>query len=244
MNKITNFRLQVLWIIAVLLLTPTQPIFAASPSPSSAITEFQQKVEDIKKEAASKAAELKNQVSKTIQNKAFAGNLVTTQDKQLTIQSAKSQKTIITNEYTIIQDANKKQLSLKDLKKDDFLVSLGDVDDNGLMAAKKIVRTKPPAPNDNAVIWGKVNSILVNTISLQKNDNGQVTITTDGSTNFKSGNDEIALADIKVGNLIISVGSKIKNNTTQSQFIYLIKGEKGNKVATASASPSASPRTR
>ncbi len=221
---------------------------AASPSFSpNSLTEFQQKVEIIKKDAASKAAVLKSTVSKTIQNKAFIGTITQINSKQIILQAAKGPRTVNTDEYTIFQDSSKKNIYFKDLKKDDFLISLGDVDDNQVLKAKKIIRSKLPVVSEKYVVWGQIQSILVGNLSLLKNDSQKITISTDGGTQMKFGNQEITLQNLKTANFIISVGSKLDNNSASAQFIYLLnpKGDlKIEKISTASATPSASSKIK
>lgn len=219
------------------------PSPSPSPAPNKSLTEFQQKVEALKKEAASKAAELKNQVSKTIQNKAYIGQVLEAREKQITLQSVKGTRTINIDEYTLYQDTAKKGFSLKDIKKDDFLVALGDVDDKENLKAKKVIRTKQPSATEKYAVWGQVQAVVLGTITLVKQDDQKVSIKTDDKTLFGRGSDEASLSDLKTGNYVISVGSKLNNNTSISEFIYLLNPKGGLKrSATASAAPSASPK--
>jgi hypothetical protein len=261
MIKIKNleFRIQKSWVVILSFLILNSALIipelaqAATPSPSQdpAVTEFQQKVEQIKQEAASKAADLKNSVSQNIQNKAYIGTVTTTQDQQLTIQSAKITHSISVDQYTSYLDTGGKKSpalqNFKDLKKDDFISALGDVDDKGVMHAKKIIRSKPPTLSEKSATWGQIQSTLVNRLVVMRNDNQKVTFNTDSNTSFGFGNQEIKFTDLKIGNFIIALGSKLdQNNISNAQFIYLLNPKGDLKLASpsASATPSASPKRK
>src|SRR5581483_4039995 len=203
------------------------------------MTEFQQKVEAIKQEAATEAAQLKSQVSQQLQNKAFIGSASAIANNQLTIQNAKSSHTVKVDQYTVYQDTtSKKAMTFNDIKTADFLVCLGDVDDSGNLLAKKIIRQKAAAPENKVAVWGQLQSILINTLSLLKNDGQKLTINTDSNTSLVFGNQEITVSNLKVGNYIIAVGD-LSGTNLSTQFIDLLNLGGSLKISTASASPSA-----
>src|SRR5581483_7675450 len=96
----------------------------ASPSPSS----LQQKVDQLKQEIASKAAVLKSEVNKQLQNKVYAGVVVEKSDNKISVATATGNKTILVNEYTdyrgsISAKQTKSTFSLKTLALGDFIAA-------------------------------------------------------------------------------------------------------------------------
>lgn len=129
-------------------------VYAQSPSPSGQqaadsieasdsgiLTAVDQKLQELKKDIASKAAQLKSDVNKKIVNKALVGEATVITTDTLTIHTKNGSKTIRMNEYTLFENKSKsgsKTRFTKDsLKTDDTLVCLGDIDERGILIAKK-----------------------------------------------------------------------------------------------------------
>lgn len=228
------------------------PAFAAESSPSSSIRE---KLEALKREVASKAALLKKEVTKKLNNKAYFGVVNIKDGEKLTIKKGDLSKSIQTNEYTIFESKSKKT-GLKDIVKDDFIVALGDVDDSNVLTAKKIVKlTKNPIVK-RETIWGQVKKITDSNILVKDSKGKELKIAfstkqsfSTSKTEFKLGDQEASSLDLKENRVIIAVG-EMRDNLV-ADFIYLIpvngilKQEKA-KVASpsAKASPSASASAR
>lgn len=253
MNKlVVSLQLSVFSLILVLLfflvaipytLTPSQ---AAEASPSATPSSLKLKLDELKKEIASKAASLKNEVKKNLQNKAYFGEVVSLNSDTIVVETLNGNKSIRTNEYTIFQDGKKNVIKtgFKSLEEGDFASGLGDVDDKEVLTAKKVVVSTKPQMQKPATFWGQVEDISGNLVTLKPKE-GKVVVIYSGDTLFKLGNEDSTAEDIKVNKFMAGIGSTIQNNQTEAYFIYLIPSSgyfKPTKAIKATATPSASPK--
>lgn len=210
-------------------------------SPSSSIKE---KVEALKKEVASKAAQLKTEVNKDLKNKAYVGTVTSINSNQITLLTLSGQKIVKVNEYTNYKDetsTRKQKLDLKNLKEDDFIAALGDVDDNKVLTAKRVVISKKVEEPKEAYFWGQVREIQGNNVIIKAKDGAQINVTTLASTLFQLGNEEATLQDVKVNKHLAGIGTSIKDGKTQARFLYLIPSIGYVKPDKKVSSPSATP---
>lgn len=268
MKKFTGYRLQVTVLLIVILLFPVAwnltPASAQEASKSAGLTPIQQKLEDLKKEIASKAAQIKSEISQKISNKAYIGVISSIQDsqtatgsaaKKITITTPQGSRVIQTNEYTIFEDkqsfstskttAKKTKLTIKDFKDGDFVAGLGDVDDTEVLIAKKLIKSKPPEKLDGPLVWGQIQSVNGSTIFVVNRDNKKVSLALDKDTELRVSTDEATIKEVVPGNFLISVGTAPENDKSVSDFVYLINPNgdlKIEKTASSSATPSVSPK--
>lgn len=244
-DKLKVTRLSLLAVFALLLIIHSPFIVPASAAESSSSTALQQKVEQIKREIASKAAQMKQEVSSQIQNRAFVGQIQSIQGKTVTVLTARGLRTVKTDEYTLFQQGAKKNLTLKDIARNDYIAALGEVDETDVMTAKRIVEIgKPDIPKLSA-FWGQVQSIRGGEITLLRNDNRTIRVATGPETSLRLGSDDASLADVRTGRFLITVGSPLDKDSTNSRFIYLLNPNGQFKIerpATSSATPSAAPK--
>ncbi len=187
-----------------------------------------QKLEDLKKDIASKAAELKGEVNKKLENKAVLGKSTVITTDTITLETKNGNRTIKMNEYTLFAD-NSKQKSKKAftgdlLKTDDTLVCLGDMDEKGIMVAKKIIRTDPPPTQQNKYLYGHIGTVsnLSFVLEMKQLPGSQNTLVNfNGATTVQNAKEDGSINDIKQGRTTIIVGSP-KNEATEAKFIYLI----------------------
>lgn len=203
---------------------------AKTASPSSTLI---QKLDALKKEIASKATQIKKEVHKKIENKAFVGTTMQIEKDSITLQTHQGVKTVLTNEYT-----KKSQFTLNDLSLNDFVAALGDVDDKGVLTAKKIIKFKKPQIDKSLLVWGQIQSANLGVINLKNKDKQIIKVLTSQETIFSLGGAEASFADAKLNKFIVAKGV-LKNNLVTADFIYIlskggsIKPEK--KIATPSA---------
>lgn len=252
-------------VFLLLFMLQSNPTFAASatasakvsPQPSaSGSASLLQKINEIKEKAASKAADFISQVTKKLQNKAYYGVIDSIDSNQILISFNENDFTISTNEYTGFTStikSSKKTAALKDLSNGDFIAALGDTDDKGVLNAKKIVKSTPPASESAQLIWGLVEKVSGSTITVKAVGNTSQVVTAAVKSIIFLGQEEASLADIKTGRTIIARGKVSANSGFFSSYIYIIpptadaKPEKSTSTIntiTVSASPSASPKKR
>ncbi len=216
------------------------PVFAADSSPSAKLSdELKVKLDELKKEIASKAAQLKNQVNLKLQDKAYAGTIKSKTETSLTLASSKGAKIVTVNQDTIFQ-----KTSLKNLEEEDYVAALGDIDNNGVLTARKVVLLKQPK-EEKTYLWGQIVSISDKLMTVQTRDLKKVAVTL-GSADVKKGGGSYLPNNLSLRDFVILTGNIDKNDTLQTGFIYIIPQGgviKPRKIATPSAkisSPSGS----
>lgn len=212
--------------------------FAQTASPSGSLI---QKLDELKKEIASKAAEIKNNINKKVQDKAIIGMILKIEDNKLTVQALSSVKTINFDEFTEVIGLNDKKIKISTLETGDKVASLGDFDDKNNLAAKKIVYLENYATSSGELVWGQIQKTQGQTINIKNKSGETEAIITGSQTVFQLGNSESSIADAKVEKFMIARGTRLKDGSLRARFVYFIpqvgfvKPEK--KIATASASP-------
>lgn len=253
MNKGIGFRVQgivvfvaglsAFFLCTLYALPSTLPIYAAtaSSSASASDSDLQAKLDQLKQEIASKAAKLKDSISNQIQNKVYAGFIQDLSDSQYSLTNLDGSSRVVSiNEFTK-DDFQGKKITKK-ISKGDFIIALGDVDDQNRLVAKDVIKTASPSATPTTYLWGKILSKGANSIKIQTKNSDQLTLTYNSDTTFKLKSDDATSADAKVGNFLIGVGTLEKDGSLDTRFIYLIPSPgnlKPDKEATSSATPSA-----
>lgn len=226
----------------LLSITYMSPIYAAeSTSSASPSASIKTKLEELKKEIASKAAKLKLEINQKLQNKAYVGTIKSKSKTSITVASHNGPKIININQDTQLETSLKlkKKFTFDSLKEEDFIAALGDIDETQVLTAKKIIllpETVSQKPKTHS--WGQVVSISNSQIAIKDRSlKNHILIISDQTTYQKSG-EEIASGDIKINNFIIITGTTNTNGTIKTDFIY-VTGTGGvlklKKVATPSA---------
>lgn len=215
------------------------PAFAAESSPSA---DIKAKLEELKKEIASKAAKLKQEVNRKLKDKAYVGKIQSKSTTSLNLTAKSGPKTVSLNQDTIYESSPKKKtLTLRTLKEEDYIAALGDIDERGVLIARKIILLPPPKVDpllaEKTYLWGQVISISDKLITLK---------------NRESKNVSVALPNIpavKLNDFVILSGTYTKSKIFEAKFVYVIPQGgiiKPKKSATPSAkisSPSAKPKS-
>lgn len=221
-------RLQVLvysFIFFVLLSTAASslnPTLAAESTPSA---DIKLKLEEFKKQAASKAAQLKDLIVKKMQNKAYVGTVESKSDSTLTLAVASAAKIVSINGDTVfVSNVKAKKINQKNISSGDLLAALGDVDETGVLIAKKIVLLPKPDPNPKTFLAGQIISVSDDLTILRDKDQKNIVA-------------KLPKSKAKINDFVILTGSKDKNNIFQAKFIYITEEKplKQKKIATPSA---------
>jgi hypothetical protein len=180
-------------------------IYAVNSTPSAKV---QDKLEELKKEIASKSAsiasQLKSAVGQKLSDKIYYGQVITIETNHIYIQdSASETKVIKTGQDTKID---------KNIKEKSFIVALGDIDDTKSLVAKKVTASKTPR-NIN-YLWGKV-------ISAKENRRNDITI-----KNAEKKDIDVSLpkdAKVKINDILILTGNTNKEGIFEADFVYVDK---------------------
>ncbi len=245
-------------IITLIILTSSTLVSAKDSSTSGEVqgttiasdsSSLASKLKDLEKQIASKAAQLKSEMTKKLQNKAYFGIITDISNKKITLESTLDNKQVVVNEYTdftlpLKKGAKAKTSSIDDLSKGDFISTLGDIDDKNVLTAKKLIKSDPIATDSAKFIWGQIQAVSNGTIVLKTKDNQKAFVYTSPQTDFFLGTEEASLADVKVTKFMVGKGKQDKDGNIQASFVYLIPGigfiKPEKKIASPSAKPTAS----
>lgn len=224
----------------------TFPVYAVdAPSSASLSAELKEKLDNLKKEIASKAAKLKQEVNNKLQDKAYIGSLKSKTGSSITLASQTGAKLITVNQDTVYFNElkPKQKITLGSFTEEAYIAALGDIDDNGVLTARKIILLPQPKVTKN-YLWGQILSVSNKLIIVQKRDLSKETVSF-AQANIKKGDNEASQKDLDARDFVIITGVQDKNDLFQAEFIYIIPQGgiiKPKKTATSSAQPS--PQTK
>lgn len=224
-----GYRFQVVGysLILCLLFTVTCTLSTSYAAPSTPSADIKSKLEVLKKEIASKAAMLKQEVNRKLKDKAYVGKLKVKSPTSLTLATRSGPKIVSLNQDTV--------LPKKKITEEDYLAALGDVDETGVLTAKKVIALPQPSAEQKTYLWGQAISISDKLVTLKDRDLKNMAVSLPPSSN------------VKLNDFVILTGNKTKNDIFAVEFVYVIpQGRiiKFKKVATPSAkeaTPSAKP---
>lgn len=204
------------------------PIYAADSTPSA---EIKSKLEEFKKEIASKAAKLKQEVNRKLKDKAYVGQVKSKSNNSLTLTARLGPKIVSLNQDTVFESNIKgKKFSAKILTEEDYVVGLGDIDETGVLIAKKVILLPQPKADqfmaDKTYLWGQIIAISDKLITLKDKGTKNVAV----SLNNQS--------EVKLNDFVILTGTKNKNDIFEAGFVYVFPQAgviKPKKISTPSA---------
>lgn len=189
-------------IIIIIFIIISPVAYAAESTPSSSI---QAKLEELKSSIASKAANLKQEINKKLDNKFFTGIVQTKSVNALTLLVKNETKNIVTNEDTIFPK--------KTLDKDMYIAALGEIDDQGFLHAKKIVLLpKSEVGSRKTYLWGRIASEEDNLIILEVKDKKKVPLS---ATKIKT--------QYKIGDRVIVTGYRGNDSIIEASFLFPLR---------------------
>ena len=203
---------------------------AADSTPSA---DIKIKLEELKKEIASKAAKLKQEITNKLKDKAYTGSIKSKSDTSLTLATSSGPKIVGLNQDTVFNSMvkSKQKFSQKTMTEEDYLAALGDVDDTNVLTAKKIILSHSPKLPLNTFLWGKVVASSDKLTTIKDRDGKSITVTNSSQT------------ILRINDFVILTGRMGKNEIFDAEFVYTIPQGgilKPKKFATPSTSPSSS----
>lgn len=201
------------------------PVYAVDSTPSA---DIKSKLEGLKKEIASKAAKLKGEVNRKLKDKAYVGKLKVKSPTSLTLATRSGPKIVSLNQDTVYESniKSKKKFSQRTIVEEDYLAALGDVDETGVLTAKKVIALPQPSVEQKTYLWGQAISISDKLVTLKDRDLKNMAVSLPPSSN------------VKLNDFVILTGNKTKNDIFEVEFVYVIPQGgtiKLKKVATPSA---------
>lgn len=214
-------------IIFIIIINFIIPVVKAAESSPSA--DIKAKLEELRKEIASKAAsmasKLKQEVANKLKDKAYLGNVTLKSDSSLTITTKLGPKTVNLNQDTEYESfiKTKKKFTQNTISDKDYLVSLGDIDETGVLTAKKIVLLPTPSPKPKTFLWGQVVAVSDDIITIKGKLNKNIAVSLPDPS------------EVKVSNFVILTGFMGKKEIFEAEFVYVIPQTGVKKIATPSA---------
>ncbi len=215
-------------------------VYAADSSPSATATQSSslvQKINDIKQQIASKAAEIKKDVGKKLNNKFLWGEVLSKDLNTLSIKTLTGNKNIAVDDFTSYE-LGRSKATLKDLKVADQIAALGEIDDKGGLNAKRIVKITA-LKTDKKIIWGHIKKVSGNQLTL-KTRAKDIVVNLGSNTSYFYGNQESAASEIGLNSAVIVTGL-LKGEAIDASFIYIIPQSVSAAKTATSASSSATP---
>lgn len=232
-GKALRGKLIILVALSFLFLHPLpltlHPTFAADSTPSA---DIKAKLEELKKEIASKAAKIKQEVNRKLKDKAYVGTVKSSSETTLTLAAQSGPKVININQDTIYENetkSKKKFTGWQSISDEDYLAALGDIDETGVLTAKKIILHPAPASEPKTYLWGKIISISDELLTLKSKDSKNIAAFLPN------------LSNVKLNDFVILTGSFNKNDLFEAEFVYIIPQGgiiKPKKISTPSAQQS------
>lgn len=218
MKRIKSLELRIMNLIATLFFlfftlhsSLYTPALAVESTPSA---DIQQKLDDLKTAIASKAAKLKQEIHRKLENKAFVGEVLSKSGNSLTLRVKEASKNAVVSQDTIYGELGKpkSKFSFKTLDKGMRIATLGEIDDTGTLHAKKIVLLGvAKSEQQKAIIWGQIISEEDNLLVTQTKNKQVVPVSTlKIDTKFK------------LRDFAIVAGYKNKNDILEANFLHII----------------------
>lgn len=182
------------------------PVYAVDSTPSA---DIKIKLEELKKEIASKAAKLKLAISQKLTNKTYAGTIENTTETSATLITKSGAKIITVNQDTVFESRIKTKKKFTKLSAGDYIAALGDIDDTGVLTAKKTILTPRPREQKN-YLWGEIVSISDSLVNLA--DKNLKTHAVSLKKDFK----------LKLKDIVILTGNFNKNEIFEAGYIFVI----------------------
>ena len=236
MNKFLVLSSQFIVVISLFLLLPTTnyqllTTFAADATPSS---DIKSKLEELKKEIASKAAKLKQEVNNKLKDKSYTGQVKTVSSTSITLAGKTGPKIVSLNQDTVYESSvkTKTKFSQKSISEEDYIAALGDIDEQGVLIAKKVILLPITNSEPKTSLWGQIISVSDKLITLKDRSLKNHAVTISGSN------------QVEINDFVILTGTTGKNDIFKAGFVYVIPQGgfiKPKKTASPSASLKPSP---
>ncbi len=186
------------------------PVLAQSPTSADLRNAVQQQVQQ----------ELSN-IKQAVAKKGFVGNISAKTDASLTLTNLKNQsRTVVVSGDTTIKLLNGSEGTIADLKTNDFILVMGNVDSQNKMTASRLLVIKQPETDKRDTKFGAVTKVSASTLNI-----GDLTIKVSSTTDYTTTADgkvtKGKLADIKVGSKIVATGS-VTTTTLTATSVHLL----------------------
>ncbi len=186
------------------------PVHAQSPSPTGT---------SVRDNIKQQVAEELNQIKQAVSKKAFLGTIATKTDTGITLTSHMGQtKTVIVTTDTTIRLTGGKEGTIADLKTNDYVLVMGNVDGAGVMTAVRLLIVPKPTVENRKTIFGKVTKVTTTALTVQTADTKDWTVKLSSAVKYNGKNKS---SDIKVGSQVVVLGTSTTDLAITAKFVHL-----------------------
>lgn len=155
-------------------------------------------------------AELAN-IKKTLTKKGFVGNVTAKTASGFTLTNLKNQPRNVTVPGDAVLRSANKDITLADIKVNDFVIAMGDADTNNDMTAKRVLVTTKSEEDKRRSFIFVITKTSTSSLAVEnlKKETQSVRISSD--TNYTT---KTKLADLKVGDKIAVIGTLASTPST------------------------------
>lgn len=188
-------------------------IAAQSPTSSDIRDAVQKKVQE----------ELAN-IKQAVAKRGFVGVITAKSETGITLTNLKKQSrtAMVSADATVRLDGGKDG-TLTDLKVDDFVLAMGDVDSENKMTVKRLLVLKAPTTETRKIISGSITKVSTTAITVENNKKEAWTIKTSSTTAVSSVDEgkivKGKLTDLEVGNKVVVLGATATGQNTLTGMI-------------------------
>jgi len=195
-----------------------------SPTPttvSPSATPTDEKVQEIREAVEEKVKEKIQEIKDKIEKKGYVGILSEMTDSTLTLQTLTGEKMVSLDSQAKIIGVNKKEIKSKDLEIDQKLICMGNLDENNIMIAKRVIVVSQPtkAPPTRKAFIGRIaeidNKKNILTLNHLRKLNQKYLVKIDNKTKFLSG----SLKELKLDEILLVISSSEKENETSAALL-------------------------
>lgn len=235
-------KLCLLFIAYCLLVAPVALAQSPTPEPTNE--------EEISQEIKEKVQERIEAITETkLRKAAYFGNISNITGSEITVNTKKGERIVKTDEETKFIGKNNQEIKLADLKIGNFVIAMGDLDASGSFLGKRILvlAKQPEVAPTRLAVHGKVVDIsqeekIISLKHLKQDLAYEIEITDETTITKKVGEkiSKIKFEDIEIGDRIVAIGIKEKENgTITASIVHVIPGlAKGLEKVTPTPKPS------
>jgi hypothetical protein len=201
-------------------LSPVTKVKAQTPATQSA--------QQIRDAVQKKVQEQLSNIKQAVSRKAFIGNVTSKSETEFVLTNLKNQtRTVTVTGDTVIKLSSGKEGTITDLKTNDFLLAIGDVDSQNKMTGKRILILKQPEADNREIMFANVTKITSSVLTVENAAKETWTIKLSSSTNVTNILDnkvtKTKVTNIEVGDKVVLVGtSTTSENTLTGRAIHIL----------------------
>lgn len=200
--------MKIIIIITIVIFIIISPVYAVDSTPAA---DIKTKLEELKREIASKAAALKLEVNKKLKDKVYIGKVKLKSETSLTLTTDGGPKIVSINQDTqFVSRVKGKKYSQKLILAEDYLAALGDIDEIENLTAKKIILLPTPSSEAKTYLWGQIIAVSDKLTTLKDKNAKNIAVSLTNPSN------------VKVGDFVILTGRASKNDVFKAEFVYTI----------------------